>query len=46
VRVFIWAAVAPNAEAYSSTKGFWSAYFKAAGAELVVYSTEASVFRR
>jgi hypothetical protein len=46
VRVYMWAAAAPNAEAYAATKAFWSAYLKAAGAELVVYSTEASVFRR
>jgi hypothetical protein len=48
VRVYVFGASTANLnpDAWATIKAFWSAYFKAAGADLVTYSPEVSVFRR
>jgi hypothetical protein len=48
VRVYVYGASTAGLtpEAWSTIRSFWTAYFEAAGAKLVVYSTETSVVRR
>ena len=48
VRVYVFGASTANLnqESWSTIKNFWAAYFKAAGAELVAYSPEATAYRK
>jgi hypothetical protein len=47
-RVYIYGAstMGLSPEAWNTIKAFWVAYFRAAGAELVVYSSEAVIDRK